>query len=167
MDGLEIANELKSAANKLLEEAADEVPYGIEETGEEEATGRREILPGIAPHDLAFELEEPMPNGAPVFTKPGRIARFRIKEERWNREIVTAGTESVKGVLKRLSASEFACNMQLLGELREWCDGYRAIKAKRMAQKAFQLAEDWPVLCTRCAAASSRAWAPLMPMHNR
>eukprot|EP00439_Symbiodinium_sp_Y106_P052309 s781_g7.t1 len=157
MDGLEIANELKSAANKLLEEAADEVPYGIEETGEEEATGRREILPGIAPHDLAFELEEPMPNGAPVFTQPGRIARFRIKEERWNREIVTAGTESVKGVLKRLSASEFACNMQLLGELREWCDGYRAIKAKRMAQKAFQLAED------RELALQRRTWSQNQP----
>lgn len=141
MDGLEIANELKSAANKLLEAAADEVPYGIEETGEGEVTGRREILPGIAPHDLAFELEEPIPNGAPVFTKPGRIARFRIKEERWNREMLTAG-DGVKGVLKRLSASEFACNMQLLGELREWCDGYRAIKAKRLAEKAFHLAED-------------------------
>ena len=144
MDGLEIANDLKFAANKLLEEAADEVPYGIEESGDGEAgeaTGRREILPGIAPHDLSFELEEPIPNGAPVFSKPGRIARFRIKEERWNREMQTA-TEGVKGVLKRLSASEFACNTQLLAELREWCDGYRAIKAKRVADRAFKLAED-------------------------
>ncbi|CAE7481290.1 rha-1 [Symbiodinium sp. CCMP2456] len=160
MDGLEIANELKSAANKLLEEAADEVPYGIEESGEGEATGRREILPGIAPHDLAFELEEPIPNGAPVFTKPGRIARFRIKEERWNREILTAGTESVKGVLKRLSASEFACNMQLLGELREWCDGYRAIKAKRMAQKAFQFAEDRELALQRRSRSAKRSDQP-------
>ena len=157
MDGLEIANELKFAANKLLEEAADEVPYGIEETAQGEALGRREILPGIAPHDLAFELEEPIPNGAPVFSKPGRIARFRIKEERWNREIQTAGTESVKGVLKRLSASEFACNSQLLAELREWCDGYRAIKAKRMAQKAYQLAEDRELALQRRARSAKRS----------
>lgn len=130
MDGLELSSDLKSAAKRLMEEATRET-----------AEGRFELLPGLPPHDVYFEIYEPIPNGAPVFAseKGGILCRFRIREERWHRDVAGG---SMKATLKRLANLQFTCNEMLIPELLDWCDGYKAIKGKRMAEKASQLEEE-------------------------
>lgn len=91
MDGLEVASDLKSAAKRLMDEATSET-----------ADGRLELLPGLPPHEVYFEIYEPIPNGAPVFAseRGGVLCRFRIREERWHRDVQGG---SMKVTLKRLA----------------------------------------------------------------
>lgn len=130
MDGLEVSSDLKSAAKRLMDEATSET-----------ADGRLELLPGLPPHEVYFEIYEPIPNGAPVFAseRGGVLCRFRIREERWHRDVQGG---SMKVTLKRLANLQFTCNEMLIPELLDWCDGYKAIKGKRMAEKASQLEEE-------------------------
>ncbi|CAJ1398040.1 unnamed protein product [Effrenium voratum] len=131
MDGLEIANELRQVTKRLLEECASD-----------KGNGRPEIIHGIAPFDLVFELEEPVPNGSPVFSQPakgGLVGKFKIREERWHQEMQKAA--SIKPVLKRLGSLQFLCNELLLPELLAWCDQFRAVKLRRCQELAFEKAE--------------------------
>ena len=131
MDDLEVATDLKQAAKRLIEDAVVETPEG-----------RPELLPGLPPHDVYFEIYEPIPNGAPTFAADkggGRACRFRVREERWHRDIQGG---NMKAAIKRLANLQFMCNEMLIPELLQWCDGYKAVKGKRLAEKAAQLAED-------------------------
>ncbi|CAK9063098.1 Putative ATP-dependent RNA helicase A [Durusdinium trenchii] len=130
MDSLEVSTDLKRAVKQLMEEATSLT-----------ADQRLELLPGLPPHDVYFDLYEPIPNGAPSFAaeRGGICGRFRIREERWQREMAAS---SSKLAIKRLSDMQFVCNEMLLPELVSWCDQYKAIKAKRLGEKAFHLAEE-------------------------
>eukprot|EP00441_Pelagodinium_beii_P020893 CAMPEP_0197662040 /NCGR_PEP_ID=MMETSP1338-20131121/51937_1 /TAXON_ID=43686 ORGANISM="Pelagodinium beii, Strain RCC1491" /NCGR_SAMPLE_ID=MMETSP1338 /ASSEMBLY_ACC=CAM_ASM_000754 /LENGTH=382 /DNA_ID=CAMNT_0043239721 /DNA_START=58 /DNA_END=1206 /DNA_ORIENTATION=+ len=121
-DNLEIANELKAAAKKALEESEPEVVHGVK------------------PFDLYVHIEEPVPNGAPLFSAEyggGHAISFKLRDDRWKREREAAGVEGLRAVNSKLDRLQFACNSKLLPPLAEWCDQYRSVKAKQAMEKAY------------------------------
>ena len=52
--------------------------------------------------EVYFEIYEPIPNGAPVFAseRGGVLCRFRIREERWHRD-VQGGSMKVNATVGR------------------------------------------------------------------
>ena len=52
------------------------------------------------PQDVYFEIYEPIPNGAPTFAADeggGRACRFRVREERWHRDIQGGNMKAMVG----------------------------------------------------------------------
>ena len=91
MDSLEVSVELRDAVKRLMEEASV-------------ASGHRlELLLGLSVNDVAFELKEPSPNGAPIFQRPGACGRFKVREERWRQEMMSPSLKLAKAAIKKLS----------------------------------------------------------------
>lgn len=118
---LEITKDVKVTARKLLNEAGPEV------------------VPGVSSNDLYFWIDEPTPNGAPLFSQPGKrghICAFRLRTDLVDKELAGAGQQGRKVVSSRLDRLQYACNMRLLPELSAWFDQYRSVKVSIVAEKA-------------------------------
>eukprot|EP00930_Biecheleria_cincta_P040244 TRINITY_DN27590_c0_g1_i1.p1 TRINITY_DN27590_c0_g1~~TRINITY_DN27590_c0_g1_i1.p1 ORF type:complete len:394 (-),score=81.79 TRINITY_DN27590_c0_g1_i1:79-1086(-) len=123
---LEIAKDVKVTARKLLDAAGPEV------------------VPGVGPDDLCFLVDEPTPNGAPLFSQPGKgghVCTFRLRKDLWDKQLADAGQQGRKVMNSRLDRLQYACNMRLLPELAAWCDQYRSVKVSIAQEKASAAAE--------------------------
>jgi len=121
-NNLEIANELKAKAKQLLE------------------ASEPEVVQGVKPFDLYVHIEEPVPNGAPLFSSEhpgGHAISFKLRDDRWKRDREAAGVEGLRAINSKLDRLQFACNYKLLTPLAQWCDQYRAVKANRAMEKAY------------------------------
>eukprot|EP00438_Fugacium_kawagutii_P009803 Skav218824 [mRNA] locus=scaffold1140:727296:731563:+ [translate_table: standard] len=82
MDGLEVSTDLKQAAKRLIPSVISH-PFGLLNQGESGSCEHGQMT------DVHFEIYEPVPNGAPVFSseRGGVLCRFRIREDRWHRDV--------------------------------------------------------------------------------
>ncbi|CAE8619951.1 unnamed protein product [Polarella glacialis] len=141
MSNLELATDLKAAARSLL------VEHGPE------------IVPTIMSDDLFLDVEEPAPNGAPLFQDPGsvHIAAYRLRPQRQATEMDAAGTAGSQAAAARMSRLEYAANLRLLPLLSNWCDKYRSVKAVFAAEKARHEAEVFVLARMKRAEAMKRS----------